>query len=322
MNAASPALRFVGAKLGYLLLMTLTVTALTAALGQLLPGDVAVAMLGSQATPENVAALRAKLGLDAPLWEQYLRWIGSILQGDFGTSHRTGEGVMRAIADRLPVTLEIVVAAQVLALAIGVPLGIVSAVWRDGPIDRAITGAAFGLIALPSYLVAIGLIYVFSVHLGWLPASGFVHWEEGAWLHVRSLVLPVATLAIIEWPVLARTLRADMITTLREDYILMARAKGLPWTRVLLVHALKPSSLALITVIGLTLGRLVGGALVLEVIFSLPGVGQMIVDSILTRDYITLQGAVVFVTLAFLFVNFVVDMLYGVLDPRIRHRRR
>lgn len=319
MNPSPAALRFVGRKLGYLLVMTLVVTALTSALSQLLPGDVAVAMLGNQATPENVAALRQKLGLDQPMWQQYLSWVAGVFSGDFGHSHRTGEPVLRAIADRLPVTLEVVLAAQVVALAIGVPLGILSAARRDGWADRLVTSSAFALIALPGYLVAIGLIYVFSVHLGVLPSGGFVPWREDPVGHLRCLVLPVATLGLVEWPAIARTLRSDMITTLREDYILMARAKGLRWQRVLFLHALKPSSLALVTVIGLTLGRLVGGALVLEVIFSLPGIGQMIVDAILTRDFITLQGAVVFVTLGFLFVNFLVDMLYGVLDPRIRH---
>jgi peptide/nickel transport system permease protein len=313
------ALGFLARKLGYLLAMVLVVTALTSALSKLLPGDVAVAVLGSQATEENVAALRAKLGLDAPWPVQYGRWLKGVATGDFGHSPRTGESVMQAIAERLPITLEVVVLAQLLALAIGVPLGIWGAARRDGWVDRLITGTAFGLIALPGYLLAMGLIYLFAVNLGWLPASGYVPWDEDAWGHVRSLILPVATLGVVEWPALARTLRSDMITTLREDYILMARAKGLRWPRILFLHALKPSSLALVTVVGLTLGRLVGGALILEVIFSLPGIGQMIVESILTRDFITLQGAVVFVTLGFLLVNFAVDLLYGVLDPRIRH---
>lgn len=311
--------RHLGRRLAYLFAVMMAVTALTASLGSLLPGDVATAMLGNEATPENVAALRQKLGLDQPLHQQYWRWVSGIFSGDFGESHRTGEPVMQAIRDRLPVTLEVVLAAQVIALAIGVSLGVLSAARRDTWVDRTITGGTFAVISLPGYLVAIGLIYVFAVWLGWLPAGGYVPFEEDPWGHVRCLVLPTLTLALVEWPVFARTLRSDMITTLREDFILMARAKGLSSRRILFLHALKPSSLALITFVGLTLGRLVGGALVLEVIFSLPGLGQMIVDAILTRDFITLQGGVVFVTVGFLLVNFVVDMLYGVLDPRIRH---
>jgi peptide/nickel transport system permease protein len=312
-------LRYLAHRLGYLLFIMLAVTALTSALGSLLPGDVAAAMLGNEATPENVAALRAKLGLDQPLWQQYWRWITGVFSGEFGESHRTGESVMQAIKDRLPVTLEVVLAAQVIALAIGVSLGVLSAAKRDTWVDRFITGGTFAMISLPGYLVAIGLIYVFAVWLHVLPAGGYVPFGDDPAGHIRCLILPVLSLAIVEWPVFARTLRSDMITTLREDFILMARAKGLSSRRILFLHALKPSSLALITFVGLTLGRLVGGALVLEVIFSLPGLGQMIVDAILTRDFITLQGGVVFVTLGFLLVNFVVDMLYGVLDPRIRH---
>jgi peptide/nickel transport system permease protein len=312
-------LRYLAQRLGYLLFIMLAVTALTSARGSLLPGVVAAAMLGNEATPENVAALRAKLGLDQPLWQQYWRWITGVFSGEFGDSHRTGESVMQAIKDRLPVTLEVVLAAQVIALAIGVSLGVLSAAKRDTWVDRVITGGTFAMISLPGYLVAIGLIYVFAVWLHVLPAGGYVPFGDDPAGHIRCLILPVLSLAIVEWPVFARTLRSDMITTLREDFILMARAKGLSSRRILFLHALKPSSLALITFVGLTLGRLVGGALVLEVIFSLPGLGQMIVDSILTRDFITLQGGVVFVTLGFLFVNFVVDMLYGVLDPRIRH---
>ncbi|MBC7954948.1 MAG: ABC transporter permease [Cytophagales bacterium] len=312
-------LRYLARRLGYLLFIMLAVTALTSALGSLLPGDVAAAMLGNEATPENVAALRTKLGLDQPLWQQYWRWITGVFSGEFGESHRTGESVMQAIKDRLPVTLEVVLAAQVIALAIGVSLGVLSAAKRDTWVDRVITGGTFAMISLPGYLVAIGLIYVFAVWLHVLPAGGYVPFGDDPAGHIRCLILPVFSLAIVEWPVFARTLRSDMITTLREDFILMARAKGLSSRRILFLHALKPSSLALITFVGLTLGRLVGGALVLEVIFSLPGLGQMIVDSILTRDFITLQGGVVFVTLGFLLVNFVVDMLYGVLDPRIRH---
>lgn len=313
------ALPLLARKLVYLLAMVLVVTALTSAMTKLLPGDVAVAVLGSQATEENVAALRAKLGLDAPWPVQYGRWLAGVARGDLGHSPRTGESVAQAIGERLPVTLEVVALSQLLALAIGVPLGIWGAARRDGWVDRLITGTAFGLIALPGYLLAMGLIYLFAVTLGWLPASGYVAWDEDPRGHLRCLVLPVLTLGLVEWPALARTLRSDMITTLREDYILMARAKGLRWPRVLFVHALKPSCLALVTVVGLTLGRLVGGALVLEVIFSLPGIGQMIVESILTRDFITLQGAVVFVTLGFLLVNVAVDLLYGLLDPRLRH---
>lgn len=312
---------FVGRRILYLVPVVLVVTALTSVLGSLLPGDVAVSMLGSQASPENVAALRQRLGLDLPLWQQYGNWLLGVVTGDFGTSYRTGEPVLSAIADRLPVTLELMLFAQLGALLIGVPLGILCADRRDTPLDRAVTGSAFGMLSMPPYLLAIVLIYLFAVQWGVLPSSGHVPFGQDPVGNLRSMVLPVVSLALVEWPALARVLRSDMITTLREDYILMAQAKGLSWRRILFVHALKPSSLALVTVVGLNLGRLIGGAVVIEVIFGLPGIGQMLVDAIWTRDFIVLQGGVVFVTLGFVLINLTVDVLYTVLDPRVRHGR-
>jgi peptide/nickel transport system permease protein len=310
-----------GRKLLYLVPVLLAVTALTFLIASLLPGDLALALLGDQATPENVAALHKELGLDLPLWQQYLHWLGGVLSGNLGTSHRTGETVVHAIAGRLPVSLELLVIAQLGGLLIGVPLAILCAVRPDSTVDRIVSGVAFGMLSVPPFLLAIVLIFIFALRLGILPATAYVPLSHDLVGNLRSMVLPGATLALLEWPAIMRVLRSDLISTLQEDYIAMARAKGLSAQRILLVHALKPSSLTLVTVVGLNIGRLIGGAVITESIFALPGVGRLLVESIYTRDFIVLQGGVLFVAVAFVVINFLVDLLYAVLDPRIRHGR-
>jgi peptide/nickel transport system permease protein len=314
-------LRLVGRKLVYLVPVVLAVTALTFIISSLLPGDLAIAMLGDQATPEAVAALHQKLGLDLPLWQRYLYWLGAVFSGDFGFSIRTGETVLHAIAGRMPVSLELLVIAELTAILIGVPLAILCAVRPGSALDRAISGLAFGMLSVPPFMLAILLIFLFSLRLGALPATAYVPFTQNPLGNLRAMILPGATLALLEWPTIMRVLRSDMISTLQEDYIAMARAKGLSARRVLLVHALKPSSLGLITVVGLNIGRLIGGAVVTESIFALPGIGRLLVESIYLRDFVILQGGVLIVAVGFVMINFGVDLLYTVLDPRIRHGR-
>ncbi len=310
---------YIGRKLLYMVPVVLAVTILTFLMASLLPGDLAVAILGDDATPENVAALHHKLGMDRPLWEQYSRWLGRAVQGDFGDSQRTGEPVLAAIVARLPLSLELLALAEIGALLLGISMGILCAARRDTPLDRTVSAAAFAMLAMPSYMLAILLIFTFSLRLGLLPTTGYVPFLRDPLGNLRSLVLPAVTLALAEWPVLMRVLRSDMITTLQQEFIATARAKGLPARKVLLVHALKPSSLTVVTVAGFNLGRLIGGALIVEVIFALPGIGRLLVESIYTRDLIVLQGGVVFVAVGFVLVNMIVDLLYSVLDPRVRH---
>jgi peptide/nickel transport system permease protein len=312
---------FIGRRLLYLLPVLFAVTLLTFLIASLLPGDLASTILGDQATPEKVAALRVQMGLDLPLWQRYLHWLWGVLHGDLGRSFRTGETVLAAVSDRLPVSLELMVIAEAMGLLIAIPLAILCAVKSGGTLDRFLTGLAFGKLSLPSFLVAILLIYLFAVQLNLLPATGWVPFGEDPVANIRSFVLPGVTLAFAEWPVLMRVLRSDMIATLQEDYIAMAKAKGLRPARILLVHALKPSSLTLVTVAGINIGRLIGGALIVETIFALPGIGRLLVGAIYARDFIILQGVVLFVAVGFVIVNFAVDMLYVVLDPRIRHGR-
>ena len=278
-------------------------------------------ILGDQAEPDKVAALQHDLGLDQPIFWRYLRWLGHALQGDLGRSFRTGQTVLQAVVERLPVSFELMIFAEIAGLIIGIPLAIACAVKSGSAFDRFMTGSAFGMLSLPSFLSAILLIYLFAVQLHWLPATGYLPFSEDPIGNLRCFMLPALTLALGEWPVLMRVLRSDMIATLQEDYIQMAKAKGLkPW-RILLVHALKPSSLTLVTVTGINIGRLIGGALIVETIFALPGIGRLLVGSIYSRDLIILQGVVLFVASGFVIMNFVVDMLYAVLDPRIRHGR-
>jgi peptide/nickel transport system permease protein len=287
-------------RLFYLLPVLIAVSLLTFLIASLLPGDLAYVILGDQATPEKVEALRHDMGLDQPIWWRYISWLGHVLEGDFGRSFRTGQTVLQAVAERLPVSFELMLLAELLGLIIGVPVAIACAVRSGSAFDRFMTGSAFGMLSLPTFLSAILLIYLFAVELRWLPATGYVPFQEDPAANLRFLVLPALTLALAEWPGIMRVLRSDMIATLQEDYIALAKAKGLKASRILFVHALKPSSLTLITVTGIKIGRL-------------------LVSAIYTRDLIILQGVVLFVAGAFVLMNFIVDMLYAVLDPRIRH---
>lgn len=297
------------------------VTLLTYFIVNILPGDITIVILGTLATPQDIAGLRADLGLDRPMLVRYFDWLGSALSGDLGRSYRNGEPVAQAIIDRLPVSLQLMVMAQVVALAIAVPAALLSVRRPGGLFDRLAASTAFGFLATPNFMLGIVLIYLFSITLDLLPATGFTPLSESLWGNIESMILPSMTLALIEWTVLMRVLRSDLLGTLKEDFILLARAKGLPPWRVLLQHALRPSSFTLITVLGLNIGGLIGGAVIVEQIFALPGVGRLLLGGIFNRDLILVQGAVSFIAAGFVVVNFLVDMLYAVLDPRVRHVR-
>lgn len=312
-------LNFIVRRILAILPVLLAVSLLTFLIASLLPGDLAFVILGDQATPENVAALRHDMGLDQPLWWRYLSWLGHVLQGDLGRSFRTGQTVLQAVSERIPVSLELMLMAEFIGLLIGVPLAIACAARAGGAFDRFMTGSAFAMLSMPSFLMAILLIYLFAVELRWLPATGYVPFTEDPPANLRFFVLPALTLALAEWPGIMRVLRSDMIATLQEDYIALAKAKGLKPSRIMFVHALKPSSLTLVTVTGINIGRLLGGTLIVESIFALPGIGRLLVGAIYTRDLVILQGVVLLVAGGFVIVNFIVDMLYAVLDPRIRH---
>lgn len=301
-----------------LLAVLLAATALTFAITAVLPGDAAVAILGDTASQEDVAALRRELGLERPVVVRYGEWLLQALRGDLGTSYRTRESISTMIADRLPVTLELILLAQALALAMAVPAGILAAYRSRSRTDAALGALSIGLLSTPAFVKGIVLIYVFSVGLGWLPASGFEPLSEGLWANLGSLLLPALALALAEFPVYMRLLRADMIATLQQDYVLVARAKGLGVREILLRHALRPSSLSLVTVVGINLGRLVGGAVIIETLFALPGIGQMLVSAVYQHDHFVVQGVVLVIATGFVLINLAVDLAYAALDPRVR----
>ncbi len=312
-------MRFVQKRLLQVVPVIFAVTAITFLFVNLLPGDVAYTILGEEATPEAVAVVHRELRLDDPIPLRYVRWLGDVFAGNLGRSFITQQPVLEAIVERLPVTLELMLITQVIALVLALPLGVATAYRAGGHLDRGIAGVSFGLLSIPNFMMAILLIFLFAVYFDVLPATGYRPLSAGLWANLRTFILPSMTLALIEWCALMRVLRSDMIATLKEDFILVAKAKGLPDWRILLVHALKPSSFTVLTLFGLNVASLISGSLVVETIFALPGIGRLLVNSIYTRDFIMVQGVVLFASVAFVLVNLGVDLLYTVLDPRIRH---
>jgi peptide/nickel transport system permease protein len=313
--------RFLARKLLQLIPVLFAVSALSFLLLNLLPGDPAIAILGPSATKENVARVRHDLELDKPLPVRYVRWVGHSATGDLGKSYLSGQPTIEAIKQRIPVTLELLLLSQLLALAVSIPLAILAALKPNGVLDRISTSTAFGLLAVPNFVLALILIYVFAVQFHLFPATGYTPLTQNPIENLRSVALPSITVGVAEMAVYIRLLRNDLITTLQEDFIAMAKAKGLPTSRILLRHALRPSTFSLVTVAGLNLGRLIGGTFIVEVLFALPGIGALTVASIFERDYTVVQGTVLLVAVGYVVANFFVDLLYGILDPRVRHAR-
>jgi peptide/nickel transport system permease protein len=312
---------FIWRKLLYFFVIVLLVSAITFAMMDLLPGDAAHVFTGPEASAETLAAIRHEMGLDAPVMVRYLCWIRRAASGDLGLSMVTREPVWGALMVRLPVTLELLLFAQLMALSLAIPAAMICARKPGGAADRILTTVGFASLSLPNFVMAILLVFLFVLRLRWLPATSFAPLSDGLPANVRSLLLPGLSIALVEWVILFRVLRSDLITTLGEDFILMARSKGLSSARVLFRHALRPSSLNLLTVIGLQMGHLIGGALVVETIFALPGIGRLLVTAIYSRDIFMIQGCVLWITLGYACINLLVDVLYGVLDPRIRLER-
>lgn len=315
-------MRYFVRRLVRLAVVVFAVTTLTFLMLNLLPGDVAYHTVGAEATPEDVETVREEMGLNRNVFVRYIEWLGNVTVGDLGTSHRSREPVAQMLISRLPVTAELLILSQIVALSLAVPLGILCASRAETPIDTLVGSTAFAMISIPSFVMAIVLIYCFSLKLEWLPATGYVPLSEGFLPNIKSFILPSLSIGLAEWVTLMRVLRADMITTLGQDFILAAKAKGVPPAGILFKHALRPSSLTLITVLGINVGHLIGGALIVETIYALPGIARLLVKSILARDFAMVQGCVLFITVGCVLVNFLIDMVYAVIDPRIRRRRR
>ena len=305
----------------------------------MIPGDPAQTMLGERATPEKVAAVKARLGLDRPIPEQYLIYMGRVLRGDLGVSIVRGDPVLVDLLRRFPATVELATAAILLALAFGIPIGIVSAVWRNSWLDSLSRLWALAGVSMPIFWLGVMLAWVFGVQLRWLPTgfrldsstafepvTNFVILDalaQGEWGVVRDalrhLVLPAIALATIPLAVIARMTRASMLEVLSRDYIRTAESKGLPARAVVLQHALRNALLPVMTVVGLQVGRLLAGAILTETIFSWPGIGLWVYESIESRDYAIVQGATLFIAVIFVTVNLVTDLLYAAADPRIKY---
>jgi peptide/nickel transport system permease protein len=303
-----------------LLVVLFAVSVLTFLLTSLLPGSPVNDILGPRATdPVLAAQVRHDLHLNDPLPVRYEHWLGGVLHGNFGRAYNDNEKVTDIIRQRLPVTLELLIAAQLLSLAVAVPLALISAYRAGSRLDRTITATSFGALSIPDFVIAIVLVFVFAVRLHWLPATGYTHLTDSVTGNLRSIALPTITLALPLSAVYTRLLRSDLIATLQEEHILMARAEGLPPRRILFRHALRPSSFSLLTVLGINTGALIGGAVIVEYLFALPGMGSRLVDAIGRREYIIVQGLVLVIAVGYVVANFLVDLLYGVLDPRVRH---
>lgn len=323
--------RELGKRFLSLVLVLFLVTLFTALLLSMVPGDpvdTLVPLAESAEADAIKAQVRDDLDLDEPLPVRYASWLSDFVTGDergehFGDYFRVSgrDPVSARLAEALPISLQLMVYAQAMALVIAIPLGVLTAYRAGSRFDKVANTGAFALLAIPNFVLGLALAYYVGVWLNWLPPSGYVPFGDDPGEHVRRMILPATTLAAAQVAVYMRLLRTDMVATLQEDFIQMARSKGISDQRVLWRHALRPSSLTLLTVAGLNVGTLIGGAVVVEVIFSIPGMGLAISQAIFERQYVALQSFVAILAILYVVVNFAVDLLYTIVDPRIRHAR-
>ena len=286
----------------------------------LAPGDPASVIAGPYATPDDVAKLRSQLGLDESLPVQLVKWYGRLLRGDLGQSIFLRRPVLEAILDRLEPTLLLTSWATLIAVLIGVPAGVVSARYHNSALDQSFMGLALVGLSIPNFLLGLIMILVFGVWLRWLPVAGYVPLESGLWPNIRSLIMPAVSLGLVQSALIARITRSSMLDVLREQYILAGRSKGLSERVVVYKHALKNAIIPTLTVIGITFAILIGGAVVIETVFNIPGLGRLIISAVLRRDYPVIQGVVLLIAVTYTLVNLAVDLAYLALDPRIRYR--
>ena len=298
----------------------LLVTAGVFALLHLTPGDPVDAMMAESADASTKESMRRELGLDRPIAVQYAAWMGRLLRGDLGRSIRNGEPVLENVSRRIRPSLQLALLAMAIALTIAFPVAIASAVRHNTGVDRLGTTFALFGICMPNFLLALLLIFVFGVTLRWLPISGYLDPLEEGWSGLRSLILPAVTLGLALAAVITRTLRSSLLEALAEDYVRTARAMGLSEWVVIRGHVLKNALIPVVTVLGLQLGTLIGGAVITEYVFALPGIGRLVVDAVFARDYPLVQGVILLIALGFIVSNLFVDLLYGYIDPRIRLR--
>lgn len=286
---------------------------------RLTPGDPVAAIVGDSGSVEDIARIRAQLGLDGPLLQQFLAWIGQLMQGNLGESYYFKQSISSLIGQRLEPTLSLACVTLVLAVTVSIPLGVLAA-WRHGGwLDRALMSFSVLGFSIPVFVMGYLMIWLFALHWGWLPTQGYARLAQGLLPWARHLVLPSITLAIVYVALIARVTRASVAEALTEDYVRTARAKGLSEARVLIRHALANAAVPIVTVIGIGVALLIGGVVVTETVYAIPGLGQLTVDAVLARDYPLIQGLTLFFSVVYVLINLLVDLSYLLLDPRIRY---
>ena len=311
-------LRYLLSRLISLVLSLAVASLVIFAMLEIVPGDPAAVMLGMNAQPEALAALRAELGLDLPLAQRYVAWVGGMLQGDFGISYTYRVPVADLIAARLGVSLPLTLYAIFLSTALAIPLGVWAATRHGRPADLAIMGVTQLGIAVPNFWFAMILVLIFAIRLGWFASGGFPGWDAGLFGGLKSLTLPALALALLQASILARVMRSSLLETLDRDYIRTARAKGLSRGRAVLRHALRNALIPVMTILGMQVSVLIAGAIVVENVFFLPGLGRLIFQAVTQRDLIVVEAVVMLLVFAVVLVNFLVDLAYAVVDPRLR----
>ena len=311
-------IRLLASRLAQMLPVALIVTVVIFGLTNLLPGDATITILGEQASAEQRALARTQYGLDDPVPVRYVTWVVRAVQGDLGRSLRSGQPVTSMLRSRIPVTLELAALSILVAVVIGLPAGVLSARFRGGWVDVVASLVSLCGMAIPYFWLGVLLILLFAVGLGWFPPSGYVAFSVDPVANLRHLALPSLTIGLAFAALVMRQTRAAMLQVLSQDYIRTARAKGLPERRVVMHHGLRNALIPVVTVIGLQIGALLGGAVVTETVFAMPGLGRMLVEGIFQRDFPAVQGAVLFIVGAVLVVNLLTDLLYAVLDPRAK----
>lgn len=323
-------MKYVATRVAQLVVVLLVISFLAFLLIRVIPGDPRLALTGcppaAEQAPQCVEAIERverDLRLNDSVPVAYAAWLGDLLPPDvdLGFSYVSNTPVSERLSTAMPRTGLLMLYSIIVSLVIAIPLGVLAAYRSGGLLDRLVTTASFGVIAVPNFVLAVVLVYIFAVNLDWLPATGVVDPGDGLVEHFKSYTLPVASLAIGQAAIFTRLLRTDMVTTLSEDYIGMAKAKGMPVRRILFRHALRPSSFTLLTVVGLNVGQLIGGAVIIEFIFNINGMGSQMAGGVLRSDYVLVQTGIVLIAAAFITINFAVDFLYGALDPRVRHAR-
>ena len=300
-----------------LLVVSFVISVLVFMLVHLLPGDPTTQILGANDTAANRAILLKQLGLNLPLWHQYTIWLNAAFHGNLGTSYLNHESVTHILATGAPVSIELILISQIMAFAVAVPLALVVSRKPNRALDNVSTTTTFGLLALPPFVVAPILVAVFAVGLGWFPATGYVPFTQSPATNIHDMILPSVAITAGSIAVYFRLLRSDLITTLQQDFITMARSKGLSNRRIMWRHAFRPSSFSLLAAAGINIGSLIAGTFVVELLFAMPGIGYALVQAVEQRDYLVVQGLSLVIAIAFVVIQFIIDFIFTIVDPRV-----